>query len=450
MHVLYIYNGSGLDKRETLLTYYDSGPMNGEVHTSTSPIGQLVSFEYDNNGRIIKQVLPDLREIIYTYDANGNLKSLTPPSRPTHQFNYNGMDQETQYTPPDLVSITNDQTSYTYNLDQQITKITRPDGLEINFNYNSITGKLESKVIPTGNYTYDYHYETNVVGVQIGTGKMIQATSPGGIIIDYTFDGFLPLSTTWSGNQVGSVSRTYDDLFRVTSHTINGTDTINYGYDNDNLLTTAGAMIISRELQKDGAINGTTLGNISTTNSYSSFAELDNFNAQYTGADIYNADYIRDKLGRIITKTETINTVATIYEYEYDLVGRLIEEKTNSIITSAWDYDENSNRTHIDGNQIATYDDQDRLLTYDGNIYTYTDNGELLTKTNGVNVTSYNYDVLGNLLSVTQPDGTLIEYLIGPRDRRVGKKINGTLVRGWLYKDKLNPIAELDATGNIV
>lgn len=81
--------------------------------------------------------------------------------------------------------------------------------------------------------------------------------------------------------------------------------------------------------------------------------------------------------------------------------------------------------------------------------YTYTDNGELLTKTNGADVTTYDYDVLGNLLAVTNPDGTLIEYLIDPRGRRVGKKINGTLIKGWLYKDKLNPIAELDAAGNI-
>ena len=99
---------------------------------------------------------------------------------------------------------------------------------------------------------------------------------------------------------------------------------------------------------------------------------------------------------------------------------------------------------------VATYDDQDRLLTYDGNTYTYTDNGELLTKTNGADVTSYDYDVLGNLLSVTKSDGTLIEYLIDPRGRRVGKKVNGTLIKGWLYIDKLNPIAELDAAGNIV
>ena len=48
------------------------------------------------------------------------------------------------------------------------------------------------------------------------------------------------------------------------------------------------------------------------------------------------------------------------------------------------------------------------------------------------------------------PGGTLIEYIIDGRNRRVGKKVNGTLERAWLYKDGLNPVAELDVTGTVV
>ena len=52
-------------------------------------------------------------------------------------------------------------------------------------------------------------------------------------------------------------------------------------------------------------------------------------------------------------------------------------------------------------------------------------------------------------MAVTLPDGTQIEYLVDGQDRRIGKKVNGTLVQGWLYQDALNPIAELDANGNV-
>ncbi|MEW4368202.1 RHS repeat domain-containing protein, partial [Aliikangiella maris] len=35
-------------------------------------------------------------------------------------------------------------------------------------------------------------------------------------------------------------------------------------------------------------------------------------------------------------------------------------------------------------------------------------------------------------------------------DRRIGKKVNGTLVQGFLYADQLNPIAELDSNNNVI
>jgi RHS repeat-associated protein len=43
-----------------------------------------------------------------------------------------------------------------------------------------------------------------------------------------------------------------------------------------------------------------------------------------------------------------------------------------------------------------------------------------------------------------------ITYVIDGRGRRVGKSINGTRVRGWLYADQLRPVAELDGDDNVI
>jgi len=64
-------------------------------------------------------------------------------------------------------------------------------------------------------------------------------------------------------------------------------------------------------------------------------------------------------------------------------------------------------------------------------------------------VTTYEYDEFGNLRSVTLPGGPTIEYVIDPSNRRIGKMIGGALVQGFLYKDRINPIAELDASAQI-
>jgi len=65
-------------------------------------LGQTSSFTYDLAGRMTQQTLADGRVLGYGYDANGNLISLTPPNRPEHRFQYDGVDQENQYSPPNI------------------------------------------------------------------------------------------------------------------------------------------------------------------------------------------------------------------------------------------------------------------------------------------------------------------------------------------------------------
>ena len=89
---------------------------------------------------------------------------------------------------------------------------------------------------------------------------------------------------------------------------------------------------------------------------------------------------------------------------------------------------------------------------YGTTTYDYTLNGELKTKTEtGNKITHYNYDVLGNLRSVTLPTtpATTIEYLVDGIGRRVSRKANGTTKR-WLYRDGLKPVAELNGAGALV
>jgi len=122
------------------------------------------------------------------------------------------------------------------------------------------------------------------------------------------------------------------------------------------------------------------------------------------------------------------------------------------VVTDRYEYDANGNRvqalTSSQGMVTGSYDDQDRLIESGGNTYTYTANGELLTKTSNGQTTTYQYDVLGNLRRVELP-GKTIEYVIDGRNRRVGKKVNGTLVQGFLYQGSLKPVAELDENGNL-
>jgi len=63
---------------------------------------------------------------------------------------------------------------------------------------------------------------------------------------------------------------------------------------------------------------------------------------------------------------------------------------------------------------------------------------------------TYNYDELANLLSVTLPGGTQVDDVIDGQNRRIGKKVNGKLTQGFLYQDQIKPIVELDGSNKVV
>jgi RHS repeat-associated protein len=73
----------------------------------------------------------------------------------------------------------------------------------------------------------------------------------------------------------------------------------------------------------------------------------------------------------------------------------------------------------------------------------------LALKVTGSDTTEYLYDELGNLLSVTMPSDTIISYVVDGSGRRVGRKVEGALVQGFLYSGPLRIVAELDSAGAV-
>lgn len=430
---------STIGDRTTIYTY-DDAFIKGNIASIIDAENRETSFEYDLLGRLTKMTYPDGRIVEQAFDGNGNLTSFTPSGQPAHVFNYNSVNKKNRYTPPDVASVGTPATTYDYDRDRKLTRITRPDNQELIFNYKVNTDQLTDLVIPTGSFRFGYDSSQELTSI----------TAPNDEGLSFTLDGTLQTKTVWSGSVTGDVELVFNNQFQIAEQKVNGANSVSLGYDNDYLLTSIGMLSIDRDAIS-GLISGSTLSNLTTSQSYSGFTEISNYNALYNSTTLYNVDYTQDKLGRIVQQIEAIEGVSRTLSYAYDLAGRLVQVKIDGVETESYGYDNNGNRTHIVGVLTATYDTQDRLLTHGEFTYTYTDNGELLTKTNTINseVTSYVYDALGNLTEVNLPDGTKIEFVIDGLNRRVGKKVNGTLTKGWLYQDQLNPIAELDGNNNI-
>jgi len=427
-----VAQGSGIDARAAVFGY----DAQGRLETATDPLGRVTRYARDAAGRVTRQTRPDGQEILYGYDANGRIISLTPPGRPAHQFRHTALGQTGEYDPPPAAP--GGQTVYDYDADRAPTRITRPDGQAVGFAYDA-AGRLSTQTTPDGDTRYAY---------DPATGKLSSATTPDGAALSLTYNGALPTQTQWTGAVTGSVGYAYDNDFRVKTLTVNGAAPIAYGYDADSLLTSAGGLALARDPQ-NGLLTGTTLGAVADSLARNGFGETQAYTAKINGSPVFAAAYDRDALGRITRKAETVQGVAAVYDYAYDPAGRLAEVKQNGATTAAYGYDANGNRATLNGQTVARYDDQDRLTAYNGAAYAYTANGELQSKTAGGQATNYRYDVLGNLRRVELPGGTVIDYLIDGNDRRIGKKVNGTLAQGFLWQDGLRIVAELDGSNQV-
>jgi RHS repeat-associated protein len=430
--------GTGTDARQTTYAYNAAGL----ATSATDHLGRTLAFTYDPAGRMLSQTNFDTGVVGMSYDPDGNPTALTPPGRTAHSFTFTPADLLASYTPPDVGAPTG-PTTFSYNRDHQLTRVAQPGGQTADLAYDAGKGRVASLTTPGGSISYTY----DPTG-----GQTTGIAGPGGTSLSLAHLGAFLTDESWSGPVTGTVSRRYDARLRITSRGVNGTDQ-DLAYDADDLLVRTGALTLTRDAHT-GLVTRQTVGNTVEALTYNGFGEP--ATSQVTLGPItalFAVQYTRDGLGRITEKRETLGGTTDTYAYSYDVIGHLTEVRRNGALIASYTYDRNNNRlsaTDATGNVNATYDAQDRLTQYGSATYTYAANGDLAQRSAAGLVTAYQYDALGNLLGVNRSDGTQIEYVVDGRNRRVGRKVNGTLVQGFLYQDDLRPAAELDGSNNVV
>jgi RHS repeat-associated protein len=469
--------------RVTQLEYFPSGSglKTGYVQrrtvTLTGATTPLISTIYDRDalGRALLTTIGKA-SIGTTWDANGNLSTVTPPSKPVHALTQNAINLTDRYIPPAVPGVSDPVTSYSYDPDRAADVETQPGGRVVDLNYDSF-GRLNRLTFPGGVIVPSYYPVTPPAGG--AAGRVSALTGPYGVNLAFQYDGALPTKMSWSGLVTGSIAWTYDKDASQLSDFVPAVETVadktgtgvpvQFAHDLDDLIVSASftscsasaanILNIGRKPQ-NGLIESIAMGGVSETWTYNDYGELALQSATSGGTKIMSISYDdstfpRDALGRVVRKSETFGTTSRTLTYTYDAGGRLGDvASNNSAFNEHFEYDGNGNRTRLSasGDQTIFTDAQDRLTTYEGWTYAYTANGELSSrKENATGKTwTYSYDALGNLLSVSIPAGPQISYLVDGANRRVGKRVNGALTKQWLYRDALHPVAELDGNGNLV
>ena len=122
----------------------------------------------------------------------------------------------------------------------------------------------------------------------------------------------------------------------------------------------------------------------------------------------------------------------------------------------SYGYDPNGTRTSeintlrgITGRSLS-YSDEDHLLTAGAVIYAYDLDGFLSSKTDGSDMTTYDYSSRGELLEVQLPDGRILSYEHDPLGRRIVKRIDGTIVAKYLWQGLTKLLAIYDDSDNLI
>jgi RHS repeat-associated protein len=441
-HYTYLANGLlssvAAGNRTTSYTY----DARQRLDTVTDSLNRVTRFRHDDADRVTEIVSPDNGTVDIAYDAAGNVASIRPPGRQPHLFEATAANLPARYTPPGSAD-----TSYAYDNDGAITGVTGADGRTLRFVYDG-SGRLEAEQLQRGDYRYSYTPD----------GHIRSVVTPDGELITYSFDGFLPMSQTWAGAILGSVSYGYDsDFAPLTERVACATATslacqaIYFRYDNDKLLTGVGPLALTRDAA-NGLLARTAVASVAESLTYNEFGEMTDDVITSDGSVLYEEHLTRDRLGRIAQRRDVVAGVNTTSRYGYDAAGRLTSVEHDGPAGATYSYDSNGNRlaeSHGQSAATSTFDGQDRLVMRGAAAFTYSPTGDLQSLTVADTSTHYALDEIGNLLSVTLPDGTVLDYLIDGMNRRIGKKRDGVIVDRWVYSDQRHIAAELDPDGNV-
>jgi RHS repeat-associated protein len=397
----------------------------GAVEQIEDALGQKTRVERDAALRPLGVVHPNGGRSALGYSPMDDLTALTPPGKSRHTMAYGKDGQLALYTAPNSAA-----QIFTYDADRELSFITREDGTRTSLAYDT-AGRPSRLTYEGGSVGFDYDPTT---------GQPRSITGPGTASLALDFDGALLRQVTAGGEAPGTLAFTFDGQFRWAQESVTG-NTVGYSYDADGLLLSAGTVYLTREAAT-GRLASLTAGLARETFAYSPHGELATYRVTTAAGSLLDIDLSYDVLGRLSEKQEN----GVTWAYSYDATGRLLRVLRNGTPAYAYTYDANGNRT--DAGQ--TTDSADRTTAKIGATFAYSAMGERISKSDGAGVTKYAYDGRGHLSEVELPSGTRIGYDLDAYGRRITKRRNGTVENRFLYRNALQPAAEVDAAGNVL
>ena len=422
-------DGGNLIERVDPLYYtrtyaYDSY---GQMVASTDPRGYTTQYEYDSYGNLILKTDPTGDVETYSYDPVGNRISETDANGNTTYYSYDPLNRLVDVTDAlsfittysydpvgNRISETDANgriTYYSYDGLNRLIDMTDASGYVTTYSYDPVGNRI-SEMDANGNtttYTYDplnrlvgetdalgyiETYSYDPVGNRIGwtdengntstysydpLNRLVGETDALGYIETYSYD---PVGNrlTWTDKNGNTTTYTYDPLNRLIDVTNALGFTENYSYDQmRNLVSKIDANGMSTHYEYDALSRCTMQRSAMDNETIFLYDDVGNV-SQRIDPNGAATDYEYDSLNRLVRVSYPD---ASQVEYEYDGVGNILRTNNTGGLGDVTD---------------RSYDGLNRLIseTIDYGLF--------------VKTVSYTYDAVGNLITLTDPDGQELSY----------------------------------------
>ena len=374
----------------------------GKVASITDAVGGVRQFEYNAAGELVAQVAPDGARTVREINELGYTVAETDPLGHVTKFVHDGMGRVTEKIDP-----AGNVWASRYNAADTLVEHTDPTGVLTRVSRDSAAGEITHQ---------DGVGNTATVGFD-ALGRVMSSIDPSGAVTSWAYQFLTNITTASSGegdrgaahrqgvSEPVRVQDPTENLVRVPGAHALRTCTDAAGQVSGEVCDAAGRLL--RQVSASGAV---------TEYSYDACGRV----ASVTDADGVMTEYRYDADSRLVAKTRA---GVVVESFVYDACGRLLERRAGTKLVGRYAYDAAGRVVRcVDaawGTRSFSYDACGRVVKAVSGVggtcfFDYDGAGRLLARrvatSEGFATTSYAYDAVGNVVSVTDPFGAVTKY----------------------------------------
>ncbi len=352
----------------------------GENHRTT--------LGYDGINRLVYIVSPLGQMVNVTYDSRNNIKTITDAFRSTSTRYYDDSGNLIRQ-----VNALNQETRYEYDGEDRLIRVIDAKNRVTQLGYDT-KGRLESITNPLGfTQTLEYDAADNLLKRFDAFGKLVLSLNYNELDNPIGVTDALSNTSTFDYDSLSRLIQASDPKNRVTR----------FDYDD-----------LNRLVESEDAISGISSQGFDADGNRKNLSDADNNKTQFqfdnNGRLVQETSATSDKVSYTYSARDLLESVTNgrnqKRQFAYDAVGRL-KSWTDPDGTVSYTYDANGNVltvTDANGSITREYDKLNRVTKY-----TDTQNNSL----------QYEYDEVGNLVTLTYPDGKQVHYGYDAADQLV-------------------------------